>query len=55
MAHSLLAVIYHMLKNGSIYQELSRDYFDKLQKNRLLPYLVRRIKDLGYQVTLEAA
>jgi transposase len=55
VAHSLLTVIYHMLKNGSTYQELGGDYFDKLNKNRLLPYFVRRLKDLGYQVSLEAA
>jgi transposase len=55
VAHSLLVVIYHMLKNGSTYQELGSDYFDKLNKNRLVPYLVRRFKDLGFRVTLEAA
>jgi transposase len=55
VAHSLLTVIYHMLKNGSTYQELGGDYFDKLNKNRLVPYLVRRFKDLGFRVTLEAA
>jgi len=55
VAHSLLVVIYHILKTGSTYKNLGDDYFDKLNKNRLLPYLVRRIKDLGYQVTLEAA
>ena len=55
VAHSLLTVIYHMLKTGSTFKDLGGDYFDKLNKNRLLPYLVRRIKDLGYQVTLEAA
>jgi transposase len=55
VAHSLLTVIYHLLKNGSTYQELGGDYFDKLNKNRLVPYLVRRFKDLGFRVTLEAA
>jgi transposase len=55
VAHSLLTVIYHMLKNGSTYQELGDDYFDKLNKNRLVSYLVRRFKDLGFRVTLEAA
>jgi hypothetical protein len=44
-----------MLKTGSTYQELGGDYFDKLNKNRLVPYLVRRFKDLGFRVTLEAA
>lgn len=55
VAHSLLVVIYHMLKTGSNYQDLGGDYFDKLNKNRLVPYLLRRFKDLGFQVTLEAA
>ncbi|RQW90557.1 MAG: IS110 family transposase [Geobacter sp.] len=55
VAHSLLVVIYHMLKTGSTYQDLGGDYFDKLNKNRLVPYLVRRFKDLGFRVTLEAA
>jgi len=55
VAHSLLVVIYHMLKTGSSYKDLGGDYFDKLNKNRLFPYLVKRIKDLGYQVTMEAA
>jgi hypothetical protein len=55
VAHSLLVVIYHILKTGSTYQDLGADYFDKLNKNRLVPYLVRRFKNLGFQVTLEAA
>jgi len=55
VAHSLLVVIYHMLKNGSTYQDLGGDYFDKINAKRLLPYFVSRIKDLGYQVTLQAA
>jgi len=55
VAHSLLVVIYHMLKTGSSYKDLGGDYFDKLNKNRLVPYLVRRFKDLGFRVTLEAA
>jgi transposase len=55
VAHSLLVVIYHMLKTGSTYKDLGSDYFDKLNKNRLVPYMVRRFKDLGFKVTLEAA
>lgn len=55
VAHSLLTVIYHMLTTGSTFKDLGGDYFDKLNAKRLLPHLVKRIKDLGYQVTLEAA
>jgi transposase len=55
VAHSLLTVIYHMLKSGSSYKELGANYFDKLNKNRLVPHLLRRFKDLGFQVTIQPA
>ena len=55
VAHSLLTIIYHMLKNGSDYRELGCDYLDKLNAHRLLPHLLKRIKDMGYQVTLQEA
>jgi len=53
VAHSLLTIIYHMLKNASDYQELGCDYLDKLNARSLLPYLLKRIKDMGYQVSLQ--
>ena len=53
VAHSLLTIIYHMLKNASDYRELGCHYFDKLNAHRLLPHLLKRIKDMGYQVTLQ--
>jgi len=55
VAHSLLVVIFHMLKTGSSYKELGGDYFDKLNQKRLAPYFLKRLTDLGYQVTLKAA
>lgn len=55
VAHSLLVVIYHMLKNRTSYKDLGGDYFDKLNAQRLLRHLVSRITNLGYQVTLQAA
>jgi transposase len=53
VAHSLLTIIYHMLKHASDYRELGCDYLDKLNAQRLLPHLLKRIKDMGYQVTLQ--
>ena len=55
VAHSLLTIIYHMLKDNSDYRELGCDYLDKLNAHRLLPHLLKRIKDMGYQVTLQEA
>jgi len=52
VAHSLLTVIYHVLKNHVEYKDLGRDYFDKLNSKRLVPYLVNRLKNMGYEVHL---
>jgi transposase len=55
VAHSLLVVIYHVLKTGTPYQELGPDYFDRLDPKRLTRYHVKRLEALGYQVTLAEA
>jgi transposase len=52
VAHSLLVVIYHVLKTGQPYTELGVDYFDRLDADRLERHHVRRLEQLGYTVTL---
>jgi len=52
VAHSLLVVIYHVLKTGKPYVELGVDYFDKLDATRIERHHVRRLEQLGYNVTL---
>jgi transposase len=52
VGHSLLAVIYHMLRDHVEYQDLGPDYFDRLEPERLQRYLVKRLQRLGYDVTL---
>ena len=52
VAHSLLTVIYHVLRDHVDYKDLGRDYFDKLNSKRLVPYLVNRLKNMGYEVNL---
>jgi len=53
VAHSLLGIIYHVLKEGKEYAELGGDYFDRLQGERLTRHLVKRLESLGHRVTLE--
>jgi transposase len=55
VAHSLLVVIYHILKTGRPYQDLGLDYFDRLDAKRLAKHHVRRLESLGYAVTLAAS
>ena len=53
VGHTMLAMIYQMLRDGVDYQELGQDYLDKLQPQRLTRYLVKRLESLGHQVTLQ--
>ena len=55
VAASLLTVAYHMLKDGTFHQDLGADHFIKRDKARIAARLVKRIKDLGYGVSLTAA
>jgi transposase len=52
VAHSILVSVYYMLRDGRPYQELGPTYFDSLDAVRLQRHHVRRLEQLGYQVTL---
>ncbi len=52
VGHSLLVIIYHLLKYDVEYHDLGPNYFDRLEPERLRRYLVKRLQRLGYEVTL---
>jgi len=52
LGHTILVMMYHMLRDGVDYRELGPDYLDKLQPQRLTTYLVKRLESLGHKVTL---
>lgn len=52
VAHSLLLVIYHILKGGAEYRDLGRDYLDRLREQQLIKFHVKRLQQLGLAVTL---
>lgn len=54
VGHSLLTIIYHLLKEDVEYADLGADFFDRLEPQRLKRYLVKRLEQLGYAVTLQA-
>lgn len=53
VAASLLTTVYHMLKNGTIYQDLGPNHFDPLAKQKHALRLVQRLQNLGYTVHLQ--
>src|SRR4051812_20035413 len=54
VGHTILVIAYHLLKNGTDYQELGGDFFERLDPERLTHNLVRRLEKLGHKVTLES-
>ena len=52
VAHALLVIAYHILKEPVEYRDLGADYFDKLHPDRLKRKLVKRLEGLGFQVTI---
>ena len=52
VAASILTAIYHMLKDGTMYQDLGPNHFDARTKERQKNRLVKRLADLGYAVEL---
>jgi transposase len=52
VAHSVLVIAYHLLRDGRPYCDLGPDYFERRDAARLERYHVRRLEQLGYAVTL---
>ena len=52
IAASMLTAIYHMLKDGTMYQDLGRNYFDRRSTDQQKKRLVKRLADLGYAAEL---
>jgi transposase len=52
VAHSILVIAYHILRDGGSYRELGGNYFDHLNAQRLTRYHTQRLTALGYAVTL---
>ena len=48
VASSMLTAIYHMLKDGTMYQDLGRTYFDQRSKETQKQRLIKRLAELGY-------
>jgi transposase len=55
VAASLLTAAYHMLKDGTLHQDLGAEFLVKRDKARIAARLAKRIKDLGYEVSFATA
>jgi transposase len=55
VAHKILVIAYSILSTKQPYQELGGDYFDKLNPARAARNLIRRLNNLGLEVTVQQA
>jgi transposase len=53
LAHTILGIVYHVLKKGTEYADLGPDYFERRDAGRLTRHLVDRLERLGHKVILE--
>lgn len=53
VSHSVLTIVYHMLRTDQDYHDLGPHFFDTLDTTRQRDSAVRRLQALGYKVTLE--
>lgn len=52
LAHSILIIAYHILKEGTTYSDLGHNYFDERDHDLVIRRAVKRIEQLGKQVTV---
>ena len=55
LAHTILIIVYSLLRHGGNYQDLGPNYFDERDRASTLRRSVSRIERLGYQVVLQPA
>ena len=54
VAHSMLIAIYHVLKDGIGYRDLGVNYYNQFNRERKANGMIKRLKALGYEVTIAA-
>lgn len=55
VGHTILVALYHMLRDGVVYEDLGANWFDERDRQATVRRSVRRLEGLGYRVTLETA
>ncbi|MEO7134846.1 MAG: IS110 family transposase [Vicinamibacterales bacterium] len=55
VAHSILVIAYHVIREGVAFQDLGADYFDRMNSTKAKRYHLRRLEELGCDVSKIAA
>ena len=54
VAHSMLIAIYHILKDGTHFQDLGAEYYNQFNTERKINAYLKKLKALGWQVPVSA-
>ena len=52
-AHQILIIAFHILRDGTVYQEKGGEFFDRLNPTRTTKRLTQRLERLGFHVVLK--
>jgi len=52
VGHTILVIVYHIIKTGGRYRDLGPDYFDRLDRNAVARRLKNRLEAIGFQVEI---
>ncbi|AEM79945.1 IS110 family transposase [Thermoanaerobacter wiegelii] len=55
VAHSILIIVYHILKRKQPYIELGPTYYEEKKRNMIIRQSVKKLESLGLKVTVESA
>ncbi len=53
VAHSILTIVYHMLKRKKPYIELGPTYYEERKRETIIKQSIKKLESLGYKVTVE--
>lgn len=53
VARTMLVIAYHLMRDGTRFEERGADFFDQLKPQSTQQWLTRRLERLGFKVTLE--
>jgi transposase len=53
VAHSILVIAYYLIQRKETYRELGGNYFDERQPEVTAKRLLKRLEQLGYQVSIQ--
>jgi transposase len=55
VAHRMLIIAWHIIQEGTVYAELGGNHYDRLHPDRSARRLIKRLEQIGFQVTVKKA